>query len=130
MLNLHFRQRYTQPVPRCLRCFLPRRFRERGYVPLEPLSVLPDTELSASLKQEARRIELKKVIAELLPRVACDGPRSVLLWNEVANGYGPGTTTDLVMVDGDSGGGGGQMDAWHSVLQRANSTCAAAGEEP
>ena len=122
LLNLHFQQRHTQPVPRCLRCLLPRRFRERGYVPLEPLSVLPDTELSASLKQEARRIELKKVIAELLPRIACNGPHSVLRWNGV--GYGPGTTKGLVMVSG------GQLDTWHSVLQRANSTCAAAGEEP
>ena len=157
VLNLHFRQRHTQPVPRCLRCLLPQRFRERGYVPLESLSVLPAAdapqllarveqlyrgaeppisnggvalptaaEPPASLKQVARRIELQQVIAELLPRVACNGPQ----WNGVANGYRPGTIRGLVMANGDISGG--QWDAWHSepVLQRTNSTAAAAGEEP
>ena len=168
VLNLHFRQRHTQPVPRCLRCLLPQRFRERGYVLLEPLSVLPAAaappprvhvpqllarveqlyraapppvsnggvalptaaEPPASLKQVARRIELQQVIAELLPRVTCDAPQ----WNGEANRYRPGTTRDLVMANGSSGGGG-QWDAWHSepVLQRTKSTSASAaeaGEEP
>lgn len=171
MLNLHFRQRHTKPVPRCLRCLLPRRFRERGYLPLgpplDPLAPTPPAdappkvqvpqllarveqlyrgaappvsnggvalpsaaEAPASLKQVARRIELQQVIAELMPRAACDGPRAAFHWQHVARG--PAASRSAAAAATKDGVVGAHSDVWRSepVLLRANSASCIVAEEP